>query len=170
MMRFSALALTASLAFAASASPVSAQTAGAVSLVAPINLHDVSVGVVADLGTSWHRDAIGFRLGGTLGVIARTAQDGATSTVLMPFAVSAALVLGAARGVAVELRARLGAWAGATDRGIAGGLWTSAGPWLRISIGARAAFAIGADFIAGTLFGNADVAVAPGIGLTWSPE
>jgi hypothetical protein len=109
-----------------------------------------------------------FRIGGAIGIGAATSESDEASRVLMPLAVS----LGAVwrpESVWIDVRGRVGMWAGATNQGLA------AGPLLSIGAFVGWAFAdnvaIGPAFDAFFAFGHGDtIAVAPGLSLVWVPS
>ena len=110
-----------------------------------------------------------LRVGGAIGIGALTSDDDARSRVYMPLAVSLGLVARTGVGLWLDLRARAGAWAGATNQGLAAGFWLAAGGYLAYALGPGVA--IGAGLEGRFLLGHGDtIAIAPGLTLAWTPE
>jgi hypothetical protein len=109
-----------------------------------------------------------FRIGGAIGVGAATSNADEASRVLMPLTVS----LGAVwrpESVWIDLRGRVGMWAGATNQGLAAGALLSIGAFVGWAFADNVA--VGPVFDAFFAFGHGDtIAVAPGLSLVWVPN
>jgi hypothetical protein len=170
---------------ASSSAPAAAQEgpAGAVSLVllvgdersAPDGRSATSGSERADYGAGAIADLfyeLGvLRVGGALGVAAASSADGVRSRVYMPLAASASLFW-RGESVGFDVRARIGAWAGATDAGLDADFFASVGAWLSFPLGGRASLGVGLDAWfqrAGLRPGERGVEtyVSPGLALVW---
>ncbi len=129
---------------------------------------DYGAGAIVDL---FHEVGL-LRVGGALGVAAVSSADGVRSRVYMPLAASVSLLLPLGGGVGLDLRGRLGAWAGATDAGLDADLFAALGAWLALPLGGRARLGLGVD----VWFQRAELRpgergvesyVAPGLALVW---
>ncbi len=101
---------------------------------------DYGAGAMADLFYEFGA----LRVGGALGVAAVSSADGVRSRVYMPLAASASLFW-RGESLGFDLRARVGAWAGATDAGLDADFFASTGAWLTFPLGGRASLGLGLD-------------------------
>jgi len=129
---------------------------------------DYGAGAMVDL---FHELGV-LRVGGSLGFAAVSSADGVRSRVYMPLAASASLFW-RGESVGFEVRARLGAWAGATDAGLDADFFAACGAWLTFPLGGRASLGVGLD----VWFQRAELRpgergvesyLSPGLALVWS--
>jgi hypothetical protein len=129
---------------------------------------DYGAGAMVDL---FHELGV-LRVGGSLGFAAVSSADGVRSRVYMPLAASASLFW-RGESVGFEVRARLGAWAGATDVGLDADFFAACGAWLTFPLGGRASLGVGLD----VWFQRAELRpdergvesyLSPGLALVWS--
>jgi hypothetical protein len=108
-----------------------------------------------------------LRLGATVGAVAISSENASVSRVFVPLGLSIGLV-GRPGGWWFEARVRAGAWAGATNEGLAAGPWLSPGAFVGVALGPQVALGVGVD--GWFAFGHGTIlAVAPGLTLTWVP-
>jgi hypothetical protein len=129
---------------------------------------DYGAGAIVDL----FHDLGVLRVGGSLGFAAVSSADGVRSRVYMPLAAGASLFW-RGESVGFDVRARLGAWAGATDAGLDADFFAACGAWLTFPLGGRASLGVGLD----VWFQRAELRpgergiesyVSPGLALVWS--
>lgn len=113
-----------------------------------------------------------FRLGLAAGVGVLTGSDeGESNRAFAPLGLSLGLAGMSASGVGGSATLRAGPWGGATNEGLKGGFWLSAGASLDLRWGERLVVAFLVDYwlIAGA--GEVRSTIAPGVALRWTwPE
>lgn len=180
-MRGSLIAAAIALAIAAGPSSASAQDvepSGALTAHFLISDGDLGGAAMLDVWAAFEW----LRVGGFFGGGAIPSERDEHNRVLMPFGVSVAAVL-PTQFVSLEVRARAGAWGGATQaEKLAIGIFTGGGLYLGFSLGQGATIQLGLD-VWGVIGSDAwrertgpddpisasTWVVAPGLGLSWTP-
>lgn len=122
--------------------------------------------ILVDLWESFGVFRLGFAAG--IGVLTGSPDAGEANRAFAPLGLSLGLAGMGAAGVGGSVTLRAGPWGGATNEGLKGGFWMSAGASLDLRWGERLVVAFLVDYW--LIAGNGEVrsTIAPGAALRWT--